>query len=128
MKERGWPTDDIDYWFKDLRDDEPNSEEEEEALGGPPMPDDPPAVSGIMLHTHSPSVHVALVHIDICAGSVWPSGYSGIDILNPYSFDVCAYQCHAMHTRVRRRGKKRKGPDDPEADPPGTGGASSSRR
>ena len=70
MKERGWPTDDIEYWFKDIRDDEPNSEEEEVPLGGPPMPADPPTISGIMLHTHSPSVHVALLHIYICAVSV----------------------------------------------------------
>ena len=30
MKYRGWPQDDIDTWFQNWRDDEPNSEKEEE--------------------------------------------------------------------------------------------------
>ena len=30
MKYRGWPQDDIDTWFRDWRDDEPNSEKEDE--------------------------------------------------------------------------------------------------
>ena len=61
MKERGWPSDDIDYWFKDLRDDEPNSEEEEVPLGGPPMPTDPPVISGIMHHT--PTIPIIVTRV-----------------------------------------------------------------
>ena len=30
MKHRGWPQDDIDFFFRDWRDDEPNSEKEDE--------------------------------------------------------------------------------------------------
>ena len=30
MKLRGWPQDDIDFFFRDWRDDEPNSEKEDE--------------------------------------------------------------------------------------------------
>ena len=37
MKHRGWPQDDIDAWFRNWRDDEPNSEKEYELM--PPTPD-----------------------------------------------------------------------------------------
>ena len=30
MKHRGWPQDEIDTWFRNWRDDEPNSEKEDE--------------------------------------------------------------------------------------------------
>ena len=42
MKDRGWPQDDIDTWFRDWRDDEPNSEKEDEWVDSgivpPPCP------------------------------------------------------------------------------------------
>ena len=35
MQDRGWGLDDIDYWFRDLRSDEENSDEADDG-GNPP--------------------------------------------------------------------------------------------
>ena len=35
MQDRGWDLDDIDYWFRDLRSDEENSDEADDG-GNPP--------------------------------------------------------------------------------------------
>ena len=50
MKYRGWAQDDIDYLFRDWRDDEPNSEKEEET-GIAPLPTSVPGGGLYSRHT-----------------------------------------------------------------------------
>ena len=60
MRQRGWPQDDIDTWFRDWRSDEENSEKEQlthntDALRGGTHP--PPSISGYTIY----AIHISCI-------------------------------------------------------------------